>query len=96
MTAHSIGTATSAGSATSGPFSSSAPTVNPPTTMATRVSGIAYRADVLSVSTSRDARVTRSPVPARSTVDSGSARTRSTNSSRSSASTRSPSFADAR
>ena len=84
------------GSASSGPTSTSAPTVSTPVTIAISVSGTANRTLSDSASTSREVRVSRSPVPARSTVDSGMASTRSTNSSRSSASTCSPSRAEAR
>ena len=63
--------------------------------MATSTSGTAKRTVRASASTSPVLRVTRSPVPARSTVDSGSDSTRSRKSSRSSANTVSPSTNDA-
>ena len=66
-----------------------------PVISAISISGTANRTLCDSASTSREVRVSRSPVPARSTVDSGMASTRSTKSSRSSASTRSPSRAEA-
>ena len=59
-------------------------------TIAIIVSGSAKRTDQPSASTSRDVRVSRSPVPARSTVPIGSASDCLTKSSRSSASTFSP------
>ena len=73
----------------------SAPTAKTAVTTAISISGTANRTLCESASTSRDVRVSRSPVPARSTVDSGMASVRSTKSSRSSASTRSPSRAEA-
>ena len=57
-------------------------------------SGSAQRTDQPSCSTSREVRVSRSPEPADSTVPTGSAREFSTKSSRSSASTCSPSTKD--
>ena len=78
-----------------GPTTTIAPAMKTGVTNAMRISGTAKRTLCDSASTSREVRVSRSPVPARSTVDSGMARTRSTKSSRSSASTRSPSLAEA-
>jgi hypothetical protein len=83
------------GSMNSGLTTTSAPSVITPVTTAISVSGTACRTVLASESTSREVLVSRSPEPARSTVDSGSPSTRSTNSSRSSASTFSPSLAEA-
>ncbi len=58
--------------------------------LATRTAGTANRTVSANASMSLVVREIRSPVPARSTVDKGSPRTRSTNSSRSWANTRSP------
>ena len=89
------GPASSIGSMSSGLTSTSAPMVMRNVTPAISVSGTACRTVRDNESTSREVRVIRSPAPARSTVDSGSASTWSTNSSRSSASTLSPSLAEA-
>ena len=59
-------------------------------TTATKIDGIPNRATCDNASTSLVVRETRSPVPARSTVDSGSETTRSMNCSRSSAKRSSP------
>ena len=61
------------------------PTTSSAVTHAIDVSGIANRIVRASASTSAVVRETRSPIPARSTVESGSARTRRMKSSRSSA-----------
>jgi hypothetical protein len=71
-----------------------AATVKSTVTNATMVSGTANRTVRDRASTSREVRDSRSPVPARSTVPMGSARALSTNSSRNSASTCSPSAKD--
>ncbi len=61
----------SSGSASSGPVRKAASTVSTTVMDATRTSGTANRTVRDSASTSPVLRVTRSPVPARSTVDSG-------------------------
>ncbi len=94
--AHSTGIANRHGRPSSGPVSSSAPIAKQPVTEAIRISGTANRTLVESAATSREVRVSRSPAPARSTVDSGRASVRRTNSSRSSASTCSPRRAEAK
>ena len=96
MPAHRIGTASSTGSATFQPAAKVATVVSTVATVATSTDGTANRTVCDSASTSRVVRVTRSPVPARSTVDSGSATTRSMNCSRSWANTVSPSTNDCR
>ena len=65
-------------------------------TAATKIDGTPKRMTCESASTSLVVRETRSPVPARSTVDSGSSTTRPMNCSRSSAKTVSPMTNDAR
>ena len=72
------------------PTSSAAATVSTAVISAIIHSGRAQRTDQPSCSMSRDVRVSRSPLPADSTVPTGSATRRSTKSSRSSASTVSP------
>ena len=71
-------------SAASGFTSRAAATVSVAVTDAIRISGTAKRIVRASASTSAVVRETRSPVPARSTVESGSASTRRMKSSRSS------------
>ncbi len=73
------------GSAAIGLTQTAAPTTRSAVTHAIDVSGIANRIVRASASTSAVVRETRSPIPARSTVESGSARTRRMKSSRSSA-----------
>ena len=90
----STGTIASNGTSTQTPTSRVAVTVNITVTNATIVSGTANRTVRDSASTSREVRDSRSPVPARSTVPIGSASALSTNSSRNSASTCSPSAND--
>ena len=80
-----IGTPTMHGSAAIGLTQTAAPTTSSAVTQAIDVSGIANRIVRASASTSAVVRETRSPMPARSTVESGSARTRRMKSSRSSA-----------
>ncbi len=84
------------GSAASGLTQIAAATVSSAVTAAISVSGIAKRIVRVSESMSAVVRETRSPVPARSTVESGSASTRCMKSSRSSANICSESTNDAR
>ncbi len=67
-----IGAPASRGSAISGAVKNAATTVRATVSEATSTSGTANRTVRASASTSPVLRVTRSPVPARSTVDSGS------------------------
>src|SRR6478609_4082385 len=91
-----IGTPSTIGRATSGPVTAAAVTVRTVVTMATNSDGMPKRTTWESASTSLVVRETRSPVPARSTVDSGSEVTRATNCSRSWANTVSPMTNDSR
>jgi hypothetical protein len=91
---HSGGTATSAPSDTCGATANAAATVSTVVVVETTNSGTASRTVRASTSTSPVIRVSRSPEPALSTVDSGSATTRSRKSSRSSANTCSASVSD--
>ena len=84
------------GSAASGLTQMAAATVSSAVTAAISVSGIAKRIVRVSASMSAVVRETRSPVPARSTVESGSASTRCMKSSRSSANIFSESTNDVR
>jgi hypothetical protein len=68
-----IGTATRHGRPRIGPTSTSAPSAKNTVTIAISVSGTANRTLCDSASTSRLVRVSRSPLPARSTVDTGMA-----------------------
>lgn len=86
-----IGTEIRHGSASSGPTSNSAPRVSTVVTRAISVCGTANRTLFDNASMSRTIRVSRSPEPAFSTVDSGRSSTLRTNSSRSRANTFSPS-----
>ncbi len=95
MAIHTGGTTIRLGSASSGLTTISATTVSSTDRAAISMAGTAYRALVPSASTSRDARDSRSPLPASSTTDSGRASTFPTNSSRSRASRPSPSRAPA-
>ncbi len=79
------------GSAAIGLTQTAAATTRSAVTQAIDVSGIANRIVRASASTSAVVRETRSPIPARSTVESGSASTRRMKSSRSSANIRSES-----
>ena len=92
----SSGTPTRAGRAASGLTQIAAATVSTVVIAAISVSGTAKRTVRASESTSAVVRETRSPVPARSTVESGSASTRRMKSSRSSAKTFSESTNEAR
>ncbi len=91
-----IGAPTRQGSAAIGLTHTAAATTRSAVTQAIDVSGIANRIVRASASTSAVVRETRSPIPARSTVESGSARTRRMKSSRSSANIRSESTNDER
>ena len=91
-----IGTPTMQGSAATGLTQTAAPTTSSAVTHAIDVSGMANRIVRASASTSAVVRETRSPIPARSTVESGSARTRRMKSSRSSANIRSERTNEAR
>ena len=84
-----IGTPTRQGSAAIGLTQTAATTTSSAVTQAIDVSGIAKRIVRASASTSAVVRETRSPIPARSTVESGSARTRRMKSSLSSVNMRS-------
>ena len=95
MPAHSSGTTIRQGTASTGATSSNAPKMKVAVLIAISVSGTANRTDLDSTATSCEVRVSRSPVPAFSTVDSGMDSTQPMNSSRNAASTRSPSRADA-
>ena len=96
MTSSSEGTPTNIASATSGAMNRHATTVSTMVTTATITRGTPNRTACCSLFTSLVVRATRSPVPARSTVDSGRAVTASMNSSRSSANTSSPKTIDVR
>ena len=91
-----IGAPTRQGSAAIGLTHTAAATTRSAVTHAIDVSGIANRIVRASASTSAVVRETRSPIPARSTVESGSASTRRMKSSRSSANIRSESTNDER
>ena len=91
-----IGTPTMHGSAAIGLTQTAAPTTRSAVTHAIDVSGIANRIVRASASTSAVVRETRSPIPARSTVESGRASTRRMKSSRSSANIRSERTNEAR
>src|SRR6476646_1835407 len=91
-----IGTPSTIGRATSAPVTTAAATVRAVVMMATNSDGMPKRTTCESASTSLVVRDTRSPVPARSTVDSGRLVTRDTNCSRSCANTVSPRTNDAR
>ena len=91
-----IGAPTRHGSAAIGLTQTAAATTRSAVTHAIDVSGIANRIVRASASTSAVVRETRSPIPARSTVESGSASTRRMKSSRSSANIRSESTKDER
>jgi hypothetical protein len=91
-----VGTPTNSATATSGAMSRHATTVSVIVTTATMTRGTPKRTACCSLLTSLVVRATRSPVPARSTTDSGSDVTVSRNSSRSSAKTFSPNSIDAR
>ena len=91
-----IGAPTRHGSAAIGLTQTAAATTRSAVTHAIDVSGIANRIVRASASTSAVVRETRSPIPARSTVESGSASTRRMKSSRSSANIRSESTNDDR
>ena len=84
------------GSAAIGLTQIAAPTTRSAVTQAIDVSGMANLIVRASASTSAVVRETRSPIPARSTVDRGSARTRRMKSSRSSANIRSERTNEAR
>jgi hypothetical protein len=92
----SAGTPARQGRAAIGFTQNAAATVSNVVTAAISVSGTAKRIVRASESTSAVVRETRSPVPARSTVDSGNASTRRMKSSRSSANICSASTNDAR
>lgn len=83
MAPHSSGRTTTHGSATSGAVTNAATSVSTAVAVAMSVSGTANRTlrDIASMSLLM--RVSRSPVPARSTVDSGSETTLCKKSSRS-------------
>jgi hypothetical protein len=91
-----VGTPTNSATDTSGSITRHAATVSVIVTTATITRGTPNRTACCSLLTSLVVRVTRSPVPARSTVDSGNDVTVSRNSSRSSAKTFSPNRMDAR
>ena len=90
------GTPTNSATATSGATTTLAATVSTIVTTATITRGTPKRTACCSLLTSFVVRATRSPVPARSTTDSGRAVTVSRNSSRSSAKTFSPKTIDRR
>ncbi len=96
MPNESAGTPAMHGSAASGLTQIAAATVSTAVIAAIVVSGTAKRIVRVSASTSAVVREIRSPVPARSTVESGSASTRRMKSSRSSANIFSESTNDAR
>jgi hypothetical protein len=86
----------SSASATSASVASAATRVSAIVAVVTRIRGTPKRTVYCTRSMSVVVRATRSPVPARSTVDSGRRVTRVTNSSRRSANTVSPSTIAAR
>ena len=92
----SVGTPMNIAIETSGDTTRHATIVSVMVTTATITRGTPKRTACCSLFTSLVVRATRSPVPARSTVDSGSAVTFSMNSSRSSAKTSSPNTIDER